>query len=87
MDARIVSFRRGRTTQNTRQMILLVDSVTSKKDAEKLLGKTVRWSAPGKNKKVLVGKINALHGGKGAVRAVFETGMPGQSLGTKVKIA
>ena len=34
----------------------------------------------------MLGKINAIHGNKGALRAVFETGIPGQALGKKVKI-
>lgn len=86
MEGTIVSFRRGRTTQNMHQMIIKVESVNSKEDASKLVGKTVKWSAPGKNKKVLSGKVSAAHGAKGAVRAIFETGMPGQSLGQKVTL-
>jgi len=86
MEGTIVSFRRGRHTQNTRQMIIIVDSIDTKEKAEKLVGKSVSWQAPGKQKKVLKGKISAAHGSKGALRAIFETGLPGQSLGKKVKI-
>ncbi|MBN2367692.1 50S ribosomal protein L35ae [Candidatus Woesearchaeota archaeon] len=86
MEATIVSFRRGRKTQTMNQMILKADSANSKEDAEKLVGKSVKWQSPSKDKKVLSGKISAAHGGKGAVRAIFETGMPGQSLGTKADI-
>ena len=33
------------------------------------------------------GKISALHGKKGNVRAIFEDkGLPGQALGTKIKV-
>jgi ribosomal protein L35AE/L33A len=32
------------------------------------------------------GKVAASHGNSGAVRVIFETGMPGQALGQKVKI-
>ena len=35
----------------------------------------------------LVGKISSAHGNKGVVRAVFEKGLPGQAIGTEVKIA
>ena len=87
MEAVIVSFRRGRHTQNTRQMIIQISEIDTKEKAEKLIGKKVSWHAPGKNKKILSGKITAVHGGKGAVRAIFETGMPGQSLGQKVVIS
>jgi len=86
MEGIITSFRRGRHTQNTRQMIILVNGIDSKAKAEKLVGKSVSWLAPGKQKKVLKGKISAAHGSKGALRAIFETGMPGQSLTQKVKI-
>ncbi len=85
MEAVITSFRRGRRTQNTRQMIIKV--ADSKEEAEKFIGKSVKWHAPGKNKKILSGKITAVHGGKGCVRAIFEKGMPGQSLGQKVVIS
>ena len=35
---------------------------------------------------VIVGKITCTHGNKGAVRVVFDKGLPGQSLGQEVKI-
>ena len=81
-----MSFRRSIKNQSTNQMIIQVAGVEDKEKADKLVGKTVSWSAPGKLKKVLKGKITAPHGRKGAVRAIFETGMPGQSLAQKVKI-
>ena len=86
MNGVIVSFRRGVRTQNTKQMIIKVEGSDSKEKAEKLIGKSVTWEAPGKTKKALKGKISAPHGSKGVVRAIFETGMPGQSLGKKVKV-
>lgn len=86
MNGVIVSFRRGVRTQNPKQMIIQAESIDSMEKAEKLVGKQVSWNAPGKNKKVLKGKVSAPHGRNGAVRAIFETGMPGQSLGTKVQI-
>ena len=39
-----------------------------------------------KRKKEIKGKITAVRGRKGAVRVYFERGMPGQSVGAKVKI-
>jgi ribosomal protein L35AE/L33A len=36
--------------------------------------------------KKIKGKIQALHGSKGAVRALFEKGMPGQAIGGKISI-
>ena len=82
----IVHFRGGRHTQNDRQMILQVEGVDSKDKAAGLVGKQVVWAAPGKSKKKLTGKISAPHGNSGAVRAIFETGMPGQSLSGTVEI-
>lgn len=67
-------------------MIILVDGIDNREKAEKLVGKKVEWNAPGKNKKILTGKVASAHGRKGAVRAIFETGMPGQAIGQKVKL-
>ena len=54
-------------------------------DAESVIGKTVTWTSPAG--KEIKGKISALHGRKGAVRAIFsDSGLPGQSLGQKIKI-
>ena len=69
--------------QYDRQMIVVIDGVDKEK-AEELIGKTVVWtSSAGKEIK---GKISASHGNKGAVRVIFEKGMPGQAVGSKVKI-
>jgi large subunit ribosomal protein L35Ae len=86
MEGVISSYRRSLKNQTPNQAIIHVDSVDSKEKAEKLVGKSVSWNAPGKDKKVLKGKITFIHGGKGAVRALFETGIPGQAIGQKVKI-
>jgi large subunit ribosomal protein L35Ae len=86
MDGIIKSYRRGRHTQNTRQAIVLVDNISSKEKAEKLIGKKVTWQTPGKNKKNITGKVSASHGSKGAVRVIFDTGIPGQAVTQKVKI-
>ena len=86
MQGTIVNFRRGRRTQKMNQMIILVEGTDSKEKAEKLVGKIVKWNAPGKQKKIISGKISAPHGGKGSLRVLFEKGMPGQSIGQKVEI-
>jgi len=70
----------------TNQAVVLIDSVNTKHKAEELIGKVVSWEAPGKNKKVLKGRITAVHGNNGAVRTLFETGIPGQAIGKKVQI-
>ncbi len=82
----ISAFRGSQKRKRSNQMIIVVDGVDSKEKAQALVGKTVSWEAPGKLKKVLKGKVTAPHGSKGAVRVLFETGMPGQSLGQEVKV-
>ena len=84
MEAVIVNFRSSRTRQKDNHMILQAAEVDSKEKAEKLVGKKVVWKSPAG--KELTGKIASAHGSKGAVRAIFDTGMPGQSLGTNVSI-
>jgi len=85
MEAIIMHFRQGRHHQNTKQAIIKVAETAQ--EAEKVIGKKVVWTSEGKNKIQIFGKISALHGRKGAVRAIFsEKGLPGQALGQKIKI-
>ena len=84
MEAVVSNFRRGRHVTRSNQMILCVDGVNSKEKAQKLVGKDVLWMSPAK--KEIKGKIEAIHGNGGCVRAKFERGMPGQSIGKKLKI-
>jgi len=86
MEGIIAHFRGNRTRKRSSQMIVVVPGVDSKEKAEKLLGKSAVWKTPGKHDKQIKGKISATHGNKGALRVLFETGMPGQSLGEAVKI-
>jgi len=76
-------FRQGRHHVNPHQMILKVADTTE--EAEKTVGKDVTWTSPAG--KTITGKISALHGRNGNVRAIFaEKGLPGQSLGQKVTV-
>jgi len=84
MEGRIVNYRGSHRTQRTDQIIILIDEIKSKKEASKLLGKKVEWVTPSGKK--IVGKITRTHGSKGEVVAKFKKGLPGQALGTKVKI-
>lgn len=84
MEAIIVNFRRGRHTQYTNQMIIQVPNINSKEKTKELIGKKVIWQSP--SKKTITGIIKRFHGNKGTLRVKFEKGMPGQSIGTKVKI-
>jgi len=76
-------FRQGRHHVNQKQMIIQV--ADTPEAAEKFIGKEVVWTSP--SGKEIKGKISALHGRKGAVRAIFsDKGLPGQALGNKIKI-
>ena len=83
MEGKIVNYRRNSTGQTTNHLVVLVEGVDSREKATKLVGKVVKYNT---GKKDIVGKINAPHGNKGALRAVFTQGIPGQALGTNVKI-
>jgi len=79
--ATISAFRGSRRRRTGNQMILCLPDITSKDTAKTMIGKKVTWTAPGKDKKKITGKISAAHGNKGCVRVIFEKGLPGQSLG------
>lgn len=85
MEGIIVNYRRGRKTQTTNQMIVIIPG-TDKEKALKLVGKEAVYTCEGKAKKQIKGKISAAHGNNGAVRIHFETGMPGQAIGAKIII-
>jgi len=57
--------------------------VVSAAQAGQLLDKKVLWKG---NNKEHVGKIVSLHGKNGVVRVKFKKGVPGQALGTIVKL-
>ena len=84
MEGVIASFRRGRHTQTDNQMLVNVKDIDNKEKASKLIGKVVIWKSPAG--KEIKGKVSSAHGNKGVLRVLFDTGMPGQSLGNKVNI-
>jgi large subunit ribosomal protein L35Ae len=86
MKALVIQFRRGRKNYTPRHFLIEIESVDSREKAAKFVGKLVEWTSPGKEKKVLKGKVSAPHGNKGLVRAIFETGLPGQAIGTECEI-
>ncbi len=86
MKAVIASYVRGRHTQTDNKIILHPEGIKGRKEAQKLVGKKVEWTAPGKKKTKITGTITVPHGSKGYVRALFERGMPGQSIATKAEI-
>lgn len=84
MKARIVSFRRSKRRQNTRQVILKVEGVNSKEKTKEVIGKKVVWKSSGG--KEIKGKISKSHGNSGAVRVILEKGVPGQAIGSEVEV-
>ena len=84
MQGTIKNFRRGRHTQKTTHMIVYLSNTDTREKASKLIGKEVVWKSP--KGKEINGKVASAHGNKGAVRVIFEKGMPGQSLSSKVEI-
>lgn len=84
MKATIVNFKGGRHTQVGNQMIISVDGVTSREAAAQLVGKKVQWTTPANN--TITGEVRSAHGNSGAIRVLFEKGMPGQSVGAQVSI-
>ena len=79
----VIQFRRSRKTIKERHY-LLDFGLTSREEAKKYAGKNVEWKTP--SGKVIKGKISDAHGNKGLVRAIFEKGLPGQSITTEIEI-
>lgn len=84
VNGKVVQFRRGRHTIHERHFLIEIDSVKTREEAGKLVGKEVEWKSPAG--KIIKGKISSAHGNKGVVRAIFEKGLPGQAVTTKVEI-
>ncbi len=84
MEATIANFRKGVHSQKTNQMVLYINGIDSKDKAKSLIGKSVVWKSPAG--KEIKGKVSNVHGNNGAVRAIFEKGMPGQSVGSKIVV-
>lgn len=80
----VVNYRLGPRSQRSRECLIQFPNVRSRRDASQLIGRKVAWS-DGKNN-TIVGVIVAPHGNKGLVRVRFRRGLPGQALGSTVKI-
>lgn len=83
IQGKVIQFRRGRHTIHERHF-LLDFGLKTKEEAKKLAGKEVEWKSPAG--KTIRGKISDSHGNSGLVRAIFEKGLPGQSIGTEVSL-
>lgn len=83
-NGKIIQFRRGRHVIHEKHFLIELTGIKTRKDAEKFIGKEVEWKSPAG--KIIKGKISSAHGNKGVVRAIFEKGLPGQAVTTKVEI-
>lgn len=84
MEGVIANFRCGRHTKSENQMVIVVKGIDKKEKTDKFIGKEISWKSPAG--KEIKGKITSSHGNKGALRVLFEKGMPGQAIGQKVEI-
>ena len=84
MKGTIINFRLSRHVQKNNHMIINVEGISTREKAQPLVGKEVTWKSPAD--KEIKGKVASPHGNKGNIRVIFEKGMPGQSLATKVEI-
>ncbi len=79
----LVQFRRSR--KRIKEKHYLLDfGLASREEARKMTGKIVEWKSPAG--KIIKGKVSDAHGNKGLVRAIFESGLPGQAVATDVEI-
>ena len=79
-----MNFRRGRRTYKPRHFIIQVDGIEDRKKAQTLVGKAVSWKS--ESGKIINGKVASPHGNSGALRVIFERGLPGQAVSQKVDI-
>ena len=84
MEGIINNFRGGKHTKYDNQMIVIVKTLDTKAKAKNILGKKVVWESPAGKK--INGTVSNIHGNSGAVKVLFEKGMPGQAIGQKVII-
>lgn len=79
----VVSYRTGPRTQSPKELILKFHDAKSSSEAAHLIGRKVAWPT---GERKIRGRIVALHGKKGLLRAKFRKGLPGLALGTSVEI-
>ena len=76
----ILNYVRGRRTQKNKQILIKIQGIDSDKAAAKFIGRSVIWQTAS-------GKKIKIHGKNGVVKARFENGLPGQAIGTEIKLA
>ena len=81
----VIQFRRGKRTYTPKHFLIEIDGVDDREKASKFVGKDVVWTSSAKNQ--IKGRIAAAHGNNGVIRAIFESGLPGQAIGTECVIS
>jgi len=84
MKGKILNFRQSRRKTYGNQMIIHVDKISTRKDAQSFVDKEVIFKT--ETGKEIKGKVRSAHGNSGALRVLFERGMPGQSLNKEVEV-
>lgn len=79
----IIDYRKGLKTQKSKECLISFSGIETVSEAGRLIGRKVAWPV---GERKCRGKIVALHGKKGVVRALFRKGVPGQALGHHVEI-
>ena len=79
----LIQFRRGRHTVHEKHY-LLDFGMKTREEAKKMAGKSVEWKSS--SGKITKGKISDAHGNKGLVRAIFESGLPGQAILNEINV-
>jgi len=79
----VVGYRIGSKTQNPKECLISFSGIETVNEAGRLIGRKVAWPV---GERKCRGKIVALHGKKGIVRARFKKGVPGQALGSSVEV-
>ena len=69
----------------TKEILVVVPSVKSKREAGKLIGKKAVWTDEKGNK--YEGYVSGLHGRKGTLKVKFKRPLPARSLGKPINIA
>ncbi|MDH5794719.1 MAG: 50S ribosomal protein L35ae [Candidatus Bathyarchaeota archaeon] len=79
----VVSYVRGPRTQSPRECLIHFPAIESAGEAAQLIGSKVAWPA---GERKCLGKVVSLHGKRGLVRVRFRKGLPGDALGSQVRI-
>jgi len=69
----------------TKEILVVVPSIKSKREAAKLIGKKAVWKDEKGNK--YEGYVSGLHGRRGTLKIKFKRPLPAKSLGKPINIA